>query len=103
MEHKGLYLDESYFRAEEQRHLMEYRKAIKYLTIYPTKTEDKELRSKMLIDFAKLQEYEPDQLKKLEDVLARAKDVDEAIDEFRKFKDDSNTKGRKAHNRQKRK
>lgn len=43
----------------------------------------------MLIDFAKLQGYEPDQLKRLEDVLARAKDMDKAISEFRRLKDES--------------
>ena len=41
----------------------------------------------MLLDFAKLQGYEPEQLKKLEDALARAKDSDEGIEEFRKLKD----------------
>jgi integrase len=91
MGHKGLYLDESYFRAEESLHLMEYRKAIPHLTIYSEPTQEKRLRSQMLLDFAKLQGYEPEQLKKLEDVLARSKDVNEAIEEFRKFKDDSNT------------
>jgi hypothetical protein len=43
----------------------------------------------MLVDFAKLQGFSGDELKKLEDVLARSKDVDEAITEFRKFKEDT--------------
>jgi len=91
MDHKGLYLDMSYFKAEEPIHLAEYRKAIPHLTIYQLTAEEKKLRSQMLLDFAKLQGYEPDQIKKLEDILARARDVDEAIEEFRKFKDESGT------------
>jgi integrase len=88
MGHKGLYLDMSYFKADEPKHLEEYRKAIPHLTIQATPVEEKKLRSKMLLDFARLQGYEDNQLKKLEDVLARAKDVDEAITEFRHLSDD---------------
>lgn len=87
MGHKGLYLDMSYFKAEESLHLAEYRKAVPHLTVYALPTEEKKLRSQMLIDFAKLQGYEEDQLKRLEEVLARSKDVDEAIREFRRLKD----------------
>lgn len=36
MGHKGGYLDESYFRAEEQRHIEEYRRIMPNLTVYPT-------------------------------------------------------------------
>ena len=36
-----------------------------------------------------LQGMSGDELKRLEDVLARAKDVDEAIKEFRRFSDDA--------------
>ncbi len=85
MGHKGLYLDTSYFKAEEGLHLSEYRKAIPYLTIYATPTEEKKLRSRMLLDFARLQGYEETELKRLEEILARSKDVDEAIQEFRRF------------------
>ncbi len=83
MGHKGLYLDMSYFKADEQKHLEEYRKAIPHLTIQATPMEEKKLRSKMLLDFARLQGYDENRLQKLEDVLARAKTVDEAITEFR--------------------
>lgn len=38
---------------------------------------------------SKLQGYEPHQLRRLEDVLAGAKDMDEAISEFRLLKDES--------------
>lgn len=85
MGHKGLYLDMSYFRAEESMHLVEYRKAIPHLSVYAVPTEEKKLRSQMLLDFAKLQGYETEKLRKLEEVLARSKDPDEAITEFRKL------------------
>jgi len=91
MGHKGLYLDMSYFKAEEEKHLAEYRKAVPHLTINAVPTEEKKLRSQMLIDFAKLQGYEPEQLRKLEEVLAKAKDVEEGISEFRKFSDQADT------------
>jgi hypothetical protein len=42
----------------------------------------------MLIDFAKIRGYETEQLKKLEEALARAKDPEEAIKEFRRLKDE---------------
>ena len=85
MGHKGLYLDMPYFKAEEPLHLTEYRKIIPHLTIYALPTEEKKLRRQMLMDFAKLQGYEPEKLKKLEDVLARSKDIEEGISEFRKL------------------
>jgi len=90
MGHKSGYLDESYFRAEEQNHLAEYRKAIPHLTVYSTPLEEKQMRSRMLVDFAKLQGFNTEELKKLEDILARAKDLDEGIKEFKKFKEESN-------------
>ncbi len=40
MGHKGQYLDISYFSAEEQRHLDEYRKIVQYLTIQEVKTDE---------------------------------------------------------------
>jgi integrase len=89
MGHKGLYLDTSYFKAEENLHLAEYRKAVPYLTIYAIPTEEKKLKTEMLLNFAKLQGYEDDQLKRLEDILARARNMDEAISEFRRLKDEN--------------
>jgi len=88
MGHKGKYLDESYFRAEEQMHLAEYRKAIPYLTIHGTGIEEKQLRAKALLDFARLQGYEDTKLKQLKDILERAKGIDDAINEFRHFKEE---------------
>lgn len=81
MGHKDLYLDMSYFRAEEQLNLNEYRKVIPHLTVYATSTDEKNLRKKMLIDFARMQGTPENELKKLDEILARAKDVDEGIKE----------------------
>ena len=92
MGHKGGYLDESYFRAEEGRHLAEYRKAVPHLTVYSTPMEEKQLRGRMLIDFAKLQGYGENELKRLEEVLARAKSVDDALTEFKRFKEEPKSK-----------
>ena len=86
---KGLFLDSSYFKAEENLHLNEYWRAVPYLTIYAVPTEEKKQKSEMLLNFAKLQGYGDDQLRKLEDILARAKNMDEAITEFRRLKDES--------------
>lgn len=87
MGHAGKYLDESYFRAEEPMHLGEYRKAIPHLTVYSTGLEEKQLRVKAMLDFAQLQGYEPEKLKRLEEILARAKDIDEGIKEFKRFQE----------------
>jgi hypothetical protein len=53
--------------------------------------KEEELRKKSLLDFAKLQGYGETELKRLEDVLGRAKDVDEAIREFRRFREEPET------------
>lgn len=92
MGHKGGYLDDSYFRAEEERHLIEYRKAIPHLTVYSTPMEEEQLRKKSLLDFAKLQGFNEEKLRRLEDVLARSKNVDEAIKEFTRFKETEESK-----------
>lgn len=88
MGHKGKYLDESYFRAEEQMHLAEYRKAILHLTIYSTGVEEKELRAKTMLDLARFQGYDDTKLKRLKEILERAKGIDDAINEFRRFKEE---------------
>lgn len=98
MGHKGVYLDMSYFRAEEQLHLTEYRKTIQSLSIYATAVDDKKMRSKMLVDFARLQGTPESELRKLEEVLARAKTVDEGITEFRRLQEESKAKPRTMHN-----
>jgi integrase len=88
MGHKGAYLDMSYFKVEEEQHLNEYRKAVPHLTIHTTVTDEKNLRKKMLLDFAKIQGSPEDELKRLDEILARSKDIDEGIKEFRRFKEE---------------
>ncbi|MGB9854791.1 MAG: tyrosine-type recombinase/integrase [Candidatus Bathyarchaeales archaeon] len=90
MGHKGGYLDESYFKAEIDKHLAEYRKAIPHLTIISTPLEEKQLRVKAILDFARLQGFEEEKLQKLEEILARAKDIDEGIREFRRLQEMEN-------------
>jgi integrase len=47
-----------------------------------------EVRKKSLMDFAKLQGFNDEKLKRLEEVLARSKNVDEGIQEFRRFQEE---------------
>jgi integrase len=87
MGHKAGYLDDSYFRAEEPLHLAEYRKAIPHLTIYSTPMEQKQLAAQIMkATAASLGTVTDEQLKRIDEIFARAKTIDEAVDEFRKFK-----------------
>lgn len=87
MGHKAGYLDDSYFRAEEPLHLAEYRKAIPHLTIYSTPIEQKQLAAQIMkATAASLGMVSDEQLKRIDEIFARAKTIDEAVDEFRKFK-----------------
>jgi integrase len=95
MGHKGQYLDISYFRAEEQRHIDEYRKIIKFLSIQEIKTDESKLRIQYMKDMAKMIGFSDDKIKRLEDTLQRAKNPDEALEEFRKLKDEPSQEFRK--------
>lgn len=68
--HKGAYLETSYFRGEEAKHLEEYRKAISYLTIAekPVMSEV-ERRKKTMIDNARLLGWSDERLAKFETFL----------------------------------
>jgi len=66
MGHQGKYLDMSYFKAEENLHLTEYRKAIPHLTIAETLDEKKQ-RANAVMDFAKMQGYSEDKIRKMQD------------------------------------
>ena len=68
MGHKGQYLDISYFRAEEQRHLDEYRKIIQYLSIQEVKTDESKFRIQYMMDMAKMIGFSDDKIKRLEDL-----------------------------------
>ncbi|RLC72147.1 MAG: hypothetical protein DRI26_03590 [Chloroflexi bacterium] len=83
MGHKGGYLDESYFKAEEQMHLAEYRKAIPYLSIHASEAQEEERRKRALLDFARFQGWSDERIQKLAEILQRARTVDEAAEEFR--------------------
>jgi integrase len=88
MGHKGQYLDISYFRAEEQRHLDEYRKVIPHLTVQEQKKDNSDMKKEIALTFLRMQGYSNDKLKKFEEIFQRAKNSDEAFEEFRKLKDD---------------
>ena len=66
MGHQGKYLDMSYFKAEENLHLTEYRKAISHLTIAKTLDEKKQ-RANAVMDFAKMQGHSEDKIRKMQD------------------------------------
>jgi integrase len=87
MGHKGGYLDESYFRADEQRHLSEYRKVIPHLSIYASAVDEEERRKRSLIDFARYDGWKEDKISKLKELLQR-KTVDEAYPEFKKLQEE---------------
>jgi integrase len=92
MGHKGGYLDESYFRAEEQLHLNEYKKAIPYLTIYSiTETPGFQidaLRMTILQDVLRGFGATKEELKRLTEKYERAKNVDAVINEFKRLIED---------------
>ena len=88
MGHKGQYLDMSYFRAEEQRHLDEYRKVVQYLTIQESKKDNSDMKKEIALTFLRMQGYGADKIKQFEDLLQRAKDPDEVFAEFRKLQDE---------------
>jgi len=86
--HRGEYLDESYFKPQIQALLNEYMKAIPQLTILEPIGEYEEIRKRQLLDTARLLGFGEERLKRLEEVLARAKNVDEAIEEFKKLQEE---------------
>jgi integrase len=102
MGHKAGYLDDSYFRAEEPLHLAEYRKAIPHLTIYSTPMEQKQLAAQIMkATAASLGTVTDEQLKRIDEIFARAKTIDEAVDEFRKFKTEENKEEEKPERKSK--
>jgi len=82
------YLDEAYFKPQIDMLAMQYRKAIPYLTIVEQAAEYEELRKRQLIDTARLLGFTEEKLRMLQEVLARAKNMDQAIEEFRKLQED---------------
>jgi len=74
-------VDPSY-RAEEEKHLAEYRKAIPHLTIYASTLEENEMRKKAILDFARFQGYSKEMLRKLEEVLSKSRTIEEAVEKL---------------------
>jgi len=79
MGHKGGYLDISYFKAEEQRHLEEYRKAIPHLSVYSNELQ--ELRQEKIDD---LQKQVTDQQQIIDEILQSRIDEKRERDRLRK-------------------
>jgi|Deesub1362B_J571_1020462.scaffolds.fasta_scaffold00003_325 integrase len=91
MGHKGPYLNESYFRPFEEDVKNEYKKAIPNLTIIETVKQDiEELRKQQLLDIAKLLGFPEEKIKKMEDILAKSRNIDEAIEEIKKLNQEVN-------------
>jgi hypothetical protein len=82
------YLDGSYFRSPEKDMLEAYRKAIPNLMIMEDVVSE-DFQKKQLLRQAALILGE-DKLSMLKDILARTKNLDQAVSEFRKFKDEPN-------------
>jgi integrase len=93
MGHKGGYLDESYFKAEEEFHLREYRKVIPYISVYDNPAQ-LEQRKQALLDFARFQGWSSREISELESILGESVDIDDAATKFREFKVRSIENGR---------
>jgi len=88
--HKGEYLDDAYFKPRVEQLLNEYRKAIPHLTIIE-EVKYEQLRKRQALDTLKLLGFDEEKLKRVEEILARAKSFDEAMDEIRHLKDEEFT------------
>ena len=87
--HKGEYLDDAYFKPQIEALLKEYRKAIPNLTILEAVAEYEEIRKRQVLDTARLLGFGDERLKRLEEVLARSRSVDEAVEEFKRFREET--------------
>ncbi|RLG99255.1 hypothetical protein DRO19_02755, partial [Candidatus Bathyarchaeota archaeon] len=54
-----------------------------HLTIYTSPMEEREIRKKAILDFARLQGYSEEEIRKLEEVLAKSESIEEAVKKFR--------------------
>ena len=90
MGHKGEYLDDAYFKPRVEELLNEYRKAIPNLTIMEQIDETKVLKRQARMQLRQLMELKilpEEEFKRLEETLARAKNLDEYYEEIKKLKD----------------
>jgi len=90
MGHKGEALDDAYFKPAVEQLLNEYRKAISNLTIMEEVKYD-QLRKRQALDTLKLLGFDDEKLKRVEEILARAKTFDEAMEKIRRLKDEELT------------
>jgi len=88
--HKGEYLDDAYFKPRIEQLLNEYRKAIPNLTIIE-EVKYEQLRKRQALDTLKLLGFDEEKLKRVEDILARTKSFDEAMEKIRRLKDEEFT------------
>jgi integrase len=80
------YLDGSYFRPVEKEMLENYRRALPNLTILQD-IQSEDYQKKQLLMQASLV-LSGDKLARLKEILARAKSVDDAVQEFRRFREE---------------
>lgn len=80
----GEYLDGAYFRPPDSDMVEAYRRAIPNLTIFEDVLSE-EFQRKMLKRQAKLT-LSPEEYRRFEEILARSKNADEAMDKFQKLK-----------------
>jgi len=84
--HKGEYLDDAYFKPRVEQLLNEYRKAIPNLTIME-EVKYEQLRKRQALDTLKLLGFDEEKLKRVEEILARSRTLDEAMETIRRLKD----------------
>lgn len=86
------YLDGSYFRPLEREMLENYRRALPNLTIIED-VQSEEYQKKQLLRLATVTPgITEEKLRKLKEILARAKTIDEGIAEFKRFQEKPKTK-----------
>jgi hypothetical protein len=90
MGHKGEYLDDAYFKPRVEELLNEYRKAIANLTIMEQIDETQMLKRQARMQLRQLMELKilpEEEFTRLEETLARARNLDEYYEEIKKLKD----------------
>lgn len=85
MGHKG-YLDQAYFKPAVEQIVNEYRKAIPNLTVME-EVKYEQLRKRQALDTLKLLGFDEEKLKRVEEILTRAKNMDDAMEKIRRLKD----------------
>jgi hypothetical protein len=85
------YLDASYLRIPTDKLLMEYRKAVPALTVFED-TQTDEFQKKQLLRQASILLPE-DKLAMLREILARTKNIDEAVEKFKGLVGEQKTNG----------